>query len=216
MRTGRHIYIFNKLELCLGSIFFTHAAACRVNTYTRLKAQSHQLRSCGNDVNVQVKAEVIIVSRHILKRHRISATTCRYLIEYKRVIQNLGQEKSGDGGGVEEACKCDEVLEHEVVEGLKDDTGQRNASEQVVAAAGVLHRVSPSPSLPSSSSSTPGKPTSTPSSPSSMKSCVERRQGADRMCSDERAERRERTPHCRCQQSCAPRNDVIAMRDKTA
>jgi hypothetical protein len=67
-------------------------------------------------------------------------------MEYKSVIQNLGKARSGDGGGMEEACKCDEGLEHEVVEGLEDGTGQRNASEGVVAAGvrRVLHRVSPS------------------------------------------------------------------------
>jgi hypothetical protein len=129
------------------------------------------------------------VSKHILNRHRISAITCRYVIGHKSVIQNLGKGRNGDGGGVEEACKCDE--------GLEDGTGQRNASEHIVAAAGarVLHRVSPSPSLPSSSSSTLGKPPSTPGSLSSMKSCVERRQGADPMRSNERAEKKERERH---------------------
>jgi hypothetical protein len=117
---------------------------------------------------------------------------------------------------VEEACKCDEGLEHEVVEGRYRPARRQRARRRSRCATGASPGEplpNPSPSLPSSSSSTSSKPPSAPGSPSSMKSCVERRQGIDPMRSDERAERRAGTPHCRCQPTGAPKNDVFAMTD---
>jgi hypothetical protein len=67
----------------------------------------------------------------MIMKHRTSATTCRYVMEYKSVIQNLGKGRSGDGGGVEEACKCDEGLEHEVVEGRYRSAPASASSQQV-------------------------------------------------------------------------------------